>query len=527
MARTLISADEYIIAENHPKYPDTKNRYGKELWESFLNQHYPSGGHTPPYNSFPIPETSTYEGASAAQTIDFLITTFTEILCLWIWSEQDGNLYLVTGDGMPKMKSTAEEAPQTDRVTAISTTGFTLGTAAEVNTSGVTYHYFVLGYGSTPDPGVNDDPPAWIQHGTPLQGGDETTSANSVEYDLDTKFQGGHTEAGAHLSGAFAGLAEAEQGSCTPTGSAAQEEALAAVTDAVKAVFLLPDAPKAPLFKFGVMPATRDFSNVSMAAASPDYLTLGTGKFLINGFAGPGEVTVFNLQSDTTDGSTTFTDSSGDPHAITAHGGVKHSTDTAHTGASSIKLTASTGMGSGGDYLEVVTALGSDLTPYGDFSLSFWVKTNGGYFANRGILQAFNLCVALDSASPYNAPKIKLTNVWNPAGGYILTTTTTMNDNAWHQVEILFSLGTLSILIDGSVEASGTMLSRYFWQPAYAPTGYAEKFYVGAGYTAVGTVLNAVEGVSSPDPVYLDDILYKVTNPEILPVESQYFVIGG
>ena len=75
------------------------------------------------------------------------------------------------------------------------------------------------------------------------------------------------------------------------------------------------------------------------------------------------------IHSDTTDGSTTFTDSSDNGFTITAGGDVQHDTDQAKFGASSILFDGT------GDYLQLADssswAFGS-----GDFTIDFWVRFN-------------------------------------------------------------------------------------------------------------------------------------------------------
>ena len=98
--------------------------------------------------------------------------------------------------------------------------------------------------------------------------------------------------------------------------------------------------------------------------------SLGIGKFADDSY------TSFLLHSDTTDGSTTFTDSSSNGHTITNVGSITHSTNFKKTalGATSIKAN-----GSGGLY---VPADAGWQFGTGDFTIEFWQYTDGS--ANSG-----------------------------------------------------------------------------------------------------------------------------------------------
>ena len=88
---------------------------------------------------------------------------------------------------------------------------------------------------------------------------------------------------------------------------------------------------------------------------------------------GNDEYTKLLIHSNTTDGSTTFVDSSvgGSTHTITANGDVHHETDQAKFGASSIQFDGT------GDFFSIPSS--SDFA-FGteNFTIDFWVYENAG-----------------------------------------------------------------------------------------------------------------------------------------------------
>lgn len=86
---------------------------------------------------------------------------------------------------------------------------------------------------------------------------------------------------------------------------------------------------------------------------------------------------VLLIHSNTTDGSTTFEDSSGQGHTITGHGDVHHETDAKKFGTTSIYFDDS------GDYLTVPTSDDFDFGT-GDFTIDFWFRQNVS-FGSDGI----------------------------------------------------------------------------------------------------------------------------------------------
>lgn len=528
MARTLIATNELIVGENHPNLPDTKNRYGKELWAAWLVEHTPTGEHASPYNVFPIPMHGSVTGTGAAQTVTWPVDTLTEVLSLSLWTPNSADIYMVTGDSVPNVKSSASELPQTDRVTAMDTDGFTLGTAAEVNTAGVTCFYFALGLGTTTDAGVNNDPPDWIQHGTPLIGGDGTASGNSVEYDLDTKFQVEHSEEGVHDASAFSHIAKAEQGTFTPDGSTLQSVILDDSTLSIKSLILLPHNTNRISYKTSTMPNLRELSTTALSDVT--YASLYTGRFEINGSILGTETTFIQMTTDKPDGSRDFADDAIPAHLIQilSDSGISYSNAAAHSGTTSIRQIAAATPVPSNIFVNplslaapyIYTLVGKDF----DFSCEYRLDSttdvqNFGHYRGLSIemyfqysftsLNHFNTAININLNSLYR-PTVSL-YVNDGTGGIntligTITGTTTVNDSTFHTIRINFSGGYVKLYIDGSLQGT--------------PLAYVSNF----GYFA-GMFL----GMAPCDdkPQYLDDIYVKYT-PEYFQsgIDHDYFVVG-
>jgi hypothetical protein len=83
--------------------------------------------------------------------------------------------------------------------------------------------------------------------------------------------------------------------------------------------------------------------------------------------SGNDEYTKLLIHSNTTDGSTTFTDSSATGHTVTAVGNAQHDTDKAKMGTSSILFDGT------GDYLNIADTLGDFSYSDNDFTIDAWI----------------------------------------------------------------------------------------------------------------------------------------------------------
>ncbi len=163
--------------------------------------------------------------------------------------------------------------------------------------------------------------------------------------------------------------------------------------------------------------------------------------------------TLYLLQSDTTDGSTTFVDSSrgGTPHTLSAAANATHSTaQTKLGGKTSVHLTATGDM--------VVTPDHDDFTLGNyDFCMDLWIRPSDiGH--NRNVMG--QILAGQKSALIYQALN---------AAGYIIspngntTTGRTSSDtfliNTWHHICFLRVNGTFKLYLDGVHQSAADLYS--------------------------------------------------------------------
>ena len=178
-----------------------------------------------------------------------------------------------------------------------------------------------------------------------------------------------------------------------------------------------------------------------------------TGEYVntVAAAAGIDSYTKLALHSNTTNGSTTFTDSSSSAHGLTAVANAQHTTSSLHSGfgTSSIIVDGS------GDWV-ISNSTSADWSfGTGDFTVDFWARTNvtgshGTFMHNR------------------NATGGAANRWWiGQTGGRIglntsyavITGSTTMSTGTWYHVALIRSSGTLSCYLNGVSDA--TAVSSY------------------------------------------------------------------
>jgi len=158
------------------------------------------------------------------------------------------------------------------------------------------------------------------------------------------------------------------------------------------------------------------------------------------------------VQSDTTDGSTVFTDTSGNGETVTANGTVQHDTAQTVLGSSSSILFN----GSSGDTLSVDHNTRYDLD--GDYwTIHFWVRAPAG---NSSTLEILNKLTASDGLVGWRV-RISTTNKieFVTSAGAGMTGGTTLTADTWTHVAIVKNNGTDKIYLDGVEDATGTFTS--------------------------------------------------------------------
>ena len=473
MARTLVAATEVIAPEGHPTFPDTVNRYLRGLDADFLQEHTENGNQIDKYELWALAEgDQTYAGTGAVQTIDFVATTFTEILALWIWSEADGELYItsVAGETIQASDGTVLD----DAVTAFDEKGFTLGTGTECNTNSTTYYYLVFAIGTTPDAGSNASPPTWIADGTALEGGDSTKNANSVTDNLDTKFLVKHTiGTGAHDDSEFDNLARGEKGSFVVSGVAAQIITLDNTDLVIQSLFLY-IADELIAFIGENFTSLRDFSTTALT--STKYVVLETGQFRIDGTKmKPSNTTILDINSDNANGDTNIVDSSDNAHYIFNPGSptsgiLEHSTTQHHSGASSIKIPNA---GAGIGYILISASDAGSVVLLGDFDIEFelWIPTGDTMASDASVFLWFDNLIDLNAdTSAYirieiqTNHKVKVSIRDDDTDSFnviTLSSTTALDDSTWHNVKLSRVSGACTLDIDSSTEATATILGQF------------------------------------------------------------------
>jgi hypothetical protein len=509
-----IGATEPIAGENCPFYPDSKNRVGKSLVNAFLVGHTASGIHKT--NAIlPTILVGTWTGDGTSNKVITLTDPTATIQAIFAWDAVGTNIYFVTSLMTTAVKGLLHAMYWYAFGANLTPVGqFTV--YSPLNESAQVYYYAALvtgGYTTT-----NATPPNWVVHGEQLLGGAAGTEpGNRVEKALYDIYTVEHTDAGTHRATAFLNLHKVEALTFTGTGSAAQVIALADTTMDIKALLLWRLDLDIVCYQTETMAKTRRFDNQLLATNA---ITLGTGSFTVDGTQVHPEETYVEILSDTSDGDTTFVNSGFSPLAFIAAGGGKHSTDEPHTGATSIKCSASADgiMLYNGGFAMNQIYLG------GDFTISVAVHTTTTESVARNIfglsLDATHyLNLYLDTADAI--PKIGIMS------GTLSTVigTTHIHDDSWHVLVISRTAGVISLLVD-TISEGTPVVDTTVWQiggGAIYGNPYG-NIYCGcacAGWPTRG-------GLAYGNQVgYLDDITIKGTNPVVLNgIVHHYLALG-
>ena len=150
------------------------------------------------------------------------------------------------------------------------------------------------------------------------------------------------------------------------------------------------------------------------------------------------------VTSNTTDGSTTFTDSSANNYTISNYGSVQHDTAQKKFGASSILFDGTS------DDLRVPT---HQLTN-GNWTVDFWVRVANGALttAYMGFLDTYS--IASNSSwimSMDNTTGKPAFYAHGSSAGWVKSNTA-LTEETWHHVAYVHTSGTLKIYLDGTLQ---------------------------------------------------------------------------
>ena len=185
--------------------------------------------------------------------------------------------------------------------------------------------------------------------------------------------------------------------------------------------------------------------------------------------------TVLLISSNTTNGSTTISDLSGNSHAITAIGDAKHSTTQAKFGSTSLYCDGT------GDRIQVADS--ADFAFTGDYTIEFWIfyvgtPANGTHICGQGgnSVSNYGFMFRCEPSGFFLAASS------NGSTQRIITSSTNMS-NAWHHVALVKHGTSMKLYIDGTSE--GTPLTH-----AEPVQNVAANWEFG-GNSTVGSHLNA------------------------------------
>jgi hypothetical protein len=189
------------------------------------------------------------------------------------------------------------------------------------------------------------------------------------------------------------------------------------------------------------------FSNPVNSTTSNEEETVATDEYFSN--------VVLLIQSETSDGSTTFNDSSNISNNVGVNGDVKHNTSVSKFGSSSIYFDGL------GDFLNITDNNDLDFGT-GDFTVEYWgylnqVKNNGSSMRVRNVFVDKNGYYSGSWLSGYGSCGADVENVllWH-SSGCIESNTDILSLNTWHHIAINRNGTNLSMYVDGIRIASGS-----------------------------------------------------------------------
>lgn len=166
----------------------------------------------------------------------------------------------------------------------------------------------------------------------------------------------------------------------------------------------------------------------------------------------PGHSTLLLIHSNTSDASTTFVDSSQSGRTPTVVGNTQHDTAQKKFGTTSIYFDGT------GDHLTFPDSDEWRFNNTGPFTIDFWMRTASTakqHLVRKGIDGAWSVIeYGLFINNNANKMTFQLSN--NGGTGTTLTSTTSVNDSAWHHIACTRIGNKFELYIDGASEANAS-----------------------------------------------------------------------
>lgn len=194
--------------------------------------------------------------------------------------------------------------------------------------------------------------------------------------------------------------------------------------------------------------------------------TKGTNSYISGVFFANDSDTEFLLQSNTTNGSTTFTDGSSTGATISSFGNVQHSTTEKKLGTTSIKFDGN------GDYLTIPSIV--SFGNYSQYCMEMWINTSAeyGYLLNnhensspRGTNQHAGLRLSVGNIRDDDDPgKVVWIETYYTGSDHTVTSTSRVDDGEWHHIAATRGSQNqpVKLYIDGVMETQGTQANTNF-----------------------------------------------------------------
>ena len=183
----------------------------------------------------------------------------------------------------------------------------------------------------------------------------------------------------------------------------------------------------------------------------------GAGGYRSSWQEDPDTHTSLLIHSDTTDGSTTFTDSSSTGHTITVYGDLHHETDQYKFGTTAMDFDGT------GDYATIPAHNDWDFGT-GPYTIECWIKTSAGsgWIINQANSDTgIRFCVGSNGSGSAGTIQMneQVSNGDNNTNG-----STDISDDEWHHIVVTRGDATQAtkIYVDGKLDATGNTHSRNF-----------------------------------------------------------------